>query len=64
MKNAQAPGPFRAWAHDYRADLPRFVSEVFELPASPEQMSAVEAALRLRESTREELFSRKAATGD
>jgi len=63
MKNAQAPGPFRAWAHDYRADLPRFVSEVFELPASPEQMSAVEAALRRRESTREELFSRKAATG-
>ena len=64
MKNAQAPGPFRAWAHDYRADLPRFVSEVFELPASPEQMSAVEAALRRRESTREELFSRKAATDD
>jgi uncharacterized membrane protein len=62
MKNAQAPGPFRAWAHDYRADLPRFISEVFELPASPEQMAAVEAALRLRESTREELFSRKAAT--
>jgi uncharacterized membrane protein len=64
MKNAQAPGPFRAWAHDYRADLPRFVSEVFELPASPEQMAAVEAALRRRETTREELFSRPAATGD
>ena len=64
MKNAQAPGPFRAWAHDYRADLPRFVSEVFELPASPEQMAAVEAALRLRESTREELFSRKVAAAD
>ncbi|HEY7104430.1 MAG TPA: alpha/beta-hydrolase family protein [Mycobacteriales bacterium] len=62
MKNAQAPGPFRAWAHDYRADLPRFISEVYELPASPEQMAAVEAALRLRESTREELFSPKAAT--
>jgi uncharacterized membrane protein len=64
MKNAQAPGPFRAWAHDYRADLPRFVSEVFELPASPEQMAAVEAALRRREATREELFSRPAGTGD
>jgi uncharacterized membrane protein len=64
MKNAQAPGPFRAWAHDYRADLPRFVSEVFDLPASAEQMAAVEAALRLRETTREELFSRPAATGD
>ena len=64
MKNAQAPGPFRAWAHDYRADLPRFVSEVFELPASPEQMASVEAALRRRETTREQLFSRPAATGD
>jgi uncharacterized membrane protein len=64
MKNAQAPGPFRAWAHDYRADLPRFISEVFELPASPEQMASVEAALRRRETTREQLFSRPAATGD
>jgi uncharacterized membrane protein len=64
MKNAQAPGPFRAWAHDYRADLPRFISEVYGLPASPEQMDAVEAALRLRESTREELLSRPAATAD
>jgi uncharacterized membrane protein len=64
MKNAQAPGPFRAWAHDYRADLPRFISEVYQLPASPEQMAAIEAALRLRETTREELFSRPAATDD
>ena len=64
MKNAQAPGAFRAWAHDYRADLPRFISEVFELPASPEQMATVEAALRRREATREELLSRPAATGD
>jgi uncharacterized membrane protein len=62
MKNAQAPGPFRAWAHDYRADLPRFVSEVFELPASPEQMAAVETALRERETTREELFNRPVET--
>ena len=64
MKNAQAPGPFRAWAHDYRADLPRFISEVFELPASAEQMAAVEAALRLRETTREKLLSRPAGTDD
>ena len=62
MKNAQAPGPYRAWAHDYRSDLPRFVSEVFELPASPTQMAAVEAALRLREATREKLFSPPAGT--
>jgi uncharacterized membrane protein len=64
MKNAQAPGPFRAWAHDYRADLPRFVSEVFDLPASAEQLAAIEAAVRRRETTREELFSRPAGTGD
>jgi hypothetical protein len=32
-KNAQTPGPYRAWAHEYRADLPRFISEVFGLPA-------------------------------
>jgi len=64
MKNAQAPGPFRSWAHDYRADLPRFVSEVFDLPASAAQLAAVEAAVRRRETTREELFSRPAATGD
>jgi uncharacterized membrane protein len=60
MKNAQAPGPYRAWAHDYRADLPRFVSEVFELPAHPQQLAAVDAALRQREKTREQLFSRSA----
>jgi uncharacterized membrane protein len=64
MKNAQAPGAFRSWAHDYRADLVRFISEVFELPASREQLAAVEAAVRQRETTREELFSRPAGTGD
>ncbi len=62
MKNAQAPGPYRSWAHDYRADLPRFVSEVFELPASPEQMAAVETAVRRRETAREELFSQPVQT--
>jgi uncharacterized membrane protein len=62
MKNAQARGPYRAWAHDYRADLPRFVSDVFELPASAAQLAAVESALRRRETTREQLFSRTAGT--
>ena len=62
MKNAQAPGPFRAWAHDYRADLPRFVAEVFDLPASPDQLAAVETALRRRETTREKLFNRPVGT--
>ncbi|HZB47780.1 MAG TPA: alpha/beta-hydrolase family protein, partial [Mycobacteriales bacterium] len=62
MKNAQAPGPYRAWAHDYRADLPRFVSEVFDLPATARQMERIEAALRLRETTREGLFNRVTGT--
>jgi hypothetical protein len=61
MKNAQIPGAYRAWAHDYRPDLARFVSEVFELPASPEQLAAVEAALERRETAREELFTPKPA---
>jgi uncharacterized membrane protein len=57
MKNAQIPGPYRAWAHDYRPDLPRFVSEVFGLPAGPEGLRRVEAALEQRESVREQLFA-------
>jgi uncharacterized membrane protein len=57
MKNAQIPGPYRAWAHDYRADLPRFVSAVYGLPATPEQLARIEAALPLRESVREHLFA-------
>jgi uncharacterized membrane protein len=62
MKNAQIPGAFRAWAHDYRPDLARFISEVYGLPASPEQMAAVERALEEREAVREQLFSASAAT--
>ena len=29
MKNAQIPGAYRAWAHDYRPDLPEFIRDVF-----------------------------------
>jgi uncharacterized membrane protein len=57
MKNAQVPGPYRAWAHDYRADLPRFISEVFRLPVTPQQLARVEEALVERERVREHLFS-------
>jgi uncharacterized membrane protein len=59
MKNAQIPGAYRAWAHDYRPDLARFVSEVFDLPASPEQMLSIERALELRETYREQLFDNR-----
>jgi uncharacterized membrane protein len=57
MKNAQIPGTYRAWAHDYRPDLARFISAVYDLPGSPEQMQAIERALQQRESHRLELFA-------
>jgi uncharacterized membrane protein len=57
MKNAQLPGVYRAWAHDYRPDLPRFVSEVYDLSATARQLADVESALRNRESVRERLFA-------
>jgi uncharacterized membrane protein len=58
MKNAQIPGEYRAWAHDYRADLPRFVSEVYGLPATADQMARIEVAVQQRETVRERLFAR------
>jgi uncharacterized membrane protein len=57
MKNAQTAGPFRAWQHDYRADLPRFLSDVYGLPASPEQLRRIEETLEARETVRERLFA-------
>jgi uncharacterized membrane protein len=63
MKNAQVPGPYRAWAHDYRPDLARFISEVYDLPVSPEQMANVESALARRETYREQLFSARHGNG-
>jgi hypothetical protein len=65
MKNAQVPGSYRSWAHDYRSDLPRFISEVYALPATPEQLARIEEALRLRETVRERLFNAdaRAASG-
>jgi hypothetical protein len=57
MKNAQVPGSYRAWAHDYRADLPRFLSDVYEVPVTPAQLARIEEALQLRETVRERVFS-------
>jgi hypothetical protein len=56
MKNAQAPWGYRAFAHDYRPDLARFVSAVFALPASDEQMARIETALEERDRVGEQLF--------
>ena len=57
MKNAQVPGAYRAWAHDYRPDLARFIRDVYGLPASDEELIRVEQALEKREAARERLFS-------
>ena len=61
-KNAQQPGSYRAWAHDYRADLPRFLSDVYGVPATPSQLARIEEALQLRETVRERLFERTAGS--
>jgi uncharacterized membrane protein len=63
MKNAQVPGRYRAWGHDYRPDLARFISEVFGLPATPEQLTRIETALKSREAIREQLFDGHAPSG-
>jgi hypothetical protein len=50
------PGQFEAKGHDYRADLARFVREVYALPASDDQLAAVERALRTSELERKRLL--------
>jgi len=57
MKNAQTAGPFGANQHDYRADLPRFLSDVYGLPATEEQLARIEETLQVRETVREKLFA-------
>ncbi|HET8971142.1 MAG TPA: alpha/beta-hydrolase family protein [Candidatus Nanopelagicales bacterium] len=56
MKNAQLPGAYRAWAHDYRADLPEFLREVYGLSATDEQLARVADAVRIREQIREKVM--------
>jgi uncharacterized membrane protein len=57
MKNAQLPGEYRPWAHDYRPDLPKFVREVYDLSCSDEQLTRIEAAVAVRESMRKQVFA-------
>ena len=67
MKNAAnvIPGQFEAKGHDYRADLAQFVREVYALPASDDQLAAVERALRTSELERKRLLdAAKAAKED
>jgi uncharacterized membrane protein len=56
MKNAQVPGAYQAWAHDYRPDLPEFVRDVFGLECSDEQLARIQQAVQTREEFRERLF--------
>ena len=56
VKNAQVPGTYQASGHDYRPDLPGFVSEVYDLPTTPEQLERVAAACRERETLRWQVF--------
>jgi hypothetical protein len=56
MKNAMnvVPGEFVANGHDYRADIARFVREVYDLPCTNEQLSRIESALRRYEVMRQQ----------
>jgi uncharacterized membrane protein len=56
MKNAMnvVPGEFVANGHDYRADLARFVREVFALKCTDAQLERVESALRKYEVLRQQ----------
>jgi uncharacterized membrane protein len=56
VKNAQVPGRYQAHGHDYRPDLPAFISEVYGLPATPEELVAIEKACRERELARWTVF--------
>jgi uncharacterized membrane protein len=56
MKNSQVAGANRAFAHDYRGDIARFISAVYGLPASEEQMARIESALADRDDVGERLF--------
>ena len=57
MKNAQIPGAYRAWAHDYRPDLPDFVRDVYDLECTDEQLEAIKQACQAREEFREAIFA-------
>jgi uncharacterized membrane protein len=66
MKNAAnvVPGQFEAKGHDYRADLARFIREVYRLPATDTQLAAVEAALRAAELDRKQRLDAAKAAKD
>jgi hypothetical protein len=56
MKNAQLPGSYKPWAHDYRTDLPEFIRDVYDLDCTDEQLEAIKVACEKREEFREAVF--------
>jgi uncharacterized membrane protein len=65
MKNAMnvVPGEFVANGHDYRADLARFIREVYGLTCTDAQLERVEGALRAYELLRQEREEAASADG-
>ena len=55
-RRQRVPGQFEAKGHDYRADLARFIREVYALAATDDQLAAAEAALRASELERKRLL--------
>ena len=49
------PGEFVANGHDYRADLARFVREVYDLDCTDAQLERIEQALRKYEVVRQQM---------
>jgi hypothetical protein len=43
------PGTFQEGGHDYRVEIPGAIRQVWDLPATAEQMERVQAVLRQRE---------------
>ncbi len=56
MKNAQIQGAYRAWAHDYRPDLPDFIRDVYDLDCTAEQLERIKVACKQREEFRQAIF--------
>ena len=50
------PRARRAWAHDYRPDLPEFIRDVFDLECTDEQLEWIKDACEKREEFRETVF--------
>lgn len=61
MKNSMnvIPGKFEASGHDYRADLPEFVREVYGYSVTAAQMRKIESFLRQNELNRAEMLKPK-----